>query len=485
MANTKKAAIVLSDEQELCGMVTTTDLLRKLVAKGLYAETTTTVEEVMTVDPDLMGPNVSIYDGLRSLHDAGQLFMLKKSWITMARFSAWPTAFVWITVGEYLNMPHSRDSVRHLPLCFYLPTERYQQFGFTSRWIVETATHFALHRQTAHFANQYAQVLLRRRVASAPEYVIGYREDVRHIKRKLRVLGLACVFMAAKIEEVHPPRAADLVAFLAERGDAKIAVEDLIRFEANYVVADDWGRYDYQELQWKLHPTTPYTWLLHMVVGSSADEHPLQTMGDFVNPARNTSGTRKLFFNAIRLVDIALLDYQAIEYWSSELAGAALLLVDPALDFMSVAQFMQLNANILWECKSWLYAVTYGVCYMEAMSSQAEDRWAQVAAEELLFIQSQVVVPSHLARGLLHSDNVVDLYGAGMATSLGKPCGLETCPSPCSPSTNYTVVAPPPTCLCSGSYHTCGGEDMPGPQVYHFKYGWQGIDAGLMDEQNF
>ncbi|KAI9910312.1 hypothetical protein PsorP6_010087 [Peronosclerospora sorghi] len=140
--------------------------------------------------------------------------------------------------------------------------------------------------------------------------------------------------------------------------------------------------------------------LLHMVAGGSADEHPLQTMGDFVNPARNPSGTRELFFNAILLVDIALLDYQAIEYWPSELDGAALLLVDPALDFMSVAQLMQLDANILWECKSWLYAVTYGVSYMEAMSSQAEDHWAQVASEELMFIQSQVVVPRHLARGL-------------------------------------------------------------------------------------
>ncbi|KAI9910031.1 hypothetical protein PsorP6_011208 [Peronosclerospora sorghi] len=184
-------------------------------------------------------------------------------------------------------------------------------------------------------------------------------------------------------------------------------------------------------------------------------------MGDFVNPARNPSGTKEDFVNAIRLVDIAHVDYEAIEYWPRVLAGAALLLVDPALDFISVAQSMQIDPN--------LYAVTYGVCYMEVMSSQSNDRWAQVAAEELPFIQSQVVVTSHLARGLLRPDNVVDLYGAGMATPLGKPCGLETCPSPCSPSTNYTVVAPPPKCLCSGSYHTCGGEDISGPQVYHFK----------------
>ncbi|TDH72005.1 hypothetical protein CCR75_001030 [Bremia lactucae] len=74
MASTKKAAIVLNDEHELCGMVTTKDLLRKVVAKGLYADTTT-VEDVMTVDPDLMGPHMSILNGLRALHDAGQLVM--------------------------------------------------------------------------------------------------------------------------------------------------------------------------------------------------------------------------------------------------------------------------------------------------------------------------------------------------------------------------------------------------------------------------
>ncbi|KAI9919913.1 hypothetical protein PsorP6_015686 [Peronosclerospora sorghi] len=374
-------------------------------------------------------------------------------------------------------LPHSPDSVRHLPLSLCLPTESYEQFGFTWHWIVETATHFALQRQTAHFANQYAQVLLRRRAASAPDaYVLGYhREDVRQIQRQLRLLGLVCVFMAAKIEEVHPPKAADLVAFLAERGDAKVAVEDLSRFEVNYV----------GELQWNLHPTTPYAWLLFMVAGGSADQRPLDTMGDFVNPARNPSGTKDLFVNAIRLVDIALLDYQAIEYWPSVLAGAALLLVDPALDFMFVAQFLQLDPNVLWECKSWLYAMAYGVCDQEAMSSQAKDRWVKVPAEERLFIQSQVVVPSHLARGLLRPENVMDLYGAGMTTPLGNPYGLETCPSPCSPSTNYAVVPPLPTCLCSGNYHTCGGDDTPGPHVYHFKYGWQGIDASLMGGPNY
>ncbi|TMW67661.1 hypothetical protein Poli38472_011281 [Pythium oligandrum] len=73
MATTKKAAIV-TDGDELIGILTPKDLLRKLVAKGMDA-TTTTVEEVMTTDPESLGPNARILDGLRLMHDSGQLFM--------------------------------------------------------------------------------------------------------------------------------------------------------------------------------------------------------------------------------------------------------------------------------------------------------------------------------------------------------------------------------------------------------------------------
>ncbi|CEG39357.1 G1/S-specific cyclin E [Plasmopara halstedii] len=370
------------------------------------------------------------------------------------------------------NLPLKSSDMHDQDSGFSLQTSNFEQFGFTWHWIIEVATHFALQRQTAHFANQYAQVLLRRRVAfSKKSYTIGFRDDVRYMQRQLRVLGLSCVFMAAKIEEVHPPKAAELVAFLAKRGAVKLAAEDLARLEVDYVV----------ELQWNLHPTTPYAWLLFMVAGGSADQRPLDTMGDFVNPSRNLSGTKELFVNAIRLVDIALLDFQAIEYWPSVLAGAALLLVDPALDFMFVAQFLQLDPNVLWECKSWLYAMAFGVCDLEALSTQAKDRWVKVPVEELLFIQSQVVVPSHLACGLLRPDSLVDLCSAGLHTPLGKGYGLDTCQSPCSPSNNYAMVAPPSNCICKSGYHTCGGE-TPGPHVYHFKYGWQGIETGLITE---
>ncbi|GLE01600.1 hypothetical protein PINS_up010430 [Pythium insidiosum] len=73
MASTKKAAVV-SDGHGIVGILTPKDMLRKLVAKGLDASTTA-VEDIMTNDPESLTPSARILDGLRLMHDSGQLFM--------------------------------------------------------------------------------------------------------------------------------------------------------------------------------------------------------------------------------------------------------------------------------------------------------------------------------------------------------------------------------------------------------------------------
>lgn len=140
------------------------------------------------------------------------------------------------TLGK-LRAMDSPDSVAYsLNVMAPPPTAAYEQFGFTWHWIMQVATHFALQRQTAHFANQYAQVLLRQRAAQrgAELYALRNYDDVYAVQRELRVLGLACVFMAAKIEEVHPPKAAELAAFMTERGGVTLAGEDLVKLEGDY-----------------------------------------------------------------------------------------------------------------------------------------------------------------------------------------------------------------------------------------------------------
>lgn len=221
-----------------------------------------------------------------------------------------------------------------------------------------------------------------------------------------------------------------------------------------------------------------------------------------MSASRNLAGTKELFVNAIRLVDIGLLDYQALEYWPSVLAGAALLLVDPALELMFVAQFLQLDPTMLWECKSWLYTLSYSVCDLEgSTTSHDKDRWAKLPEEEYLFVQSPVVVPNHLAGGLLRPENTTFMYpmdmlqnslganGAGVvAAGLGGFPSSTVCPSPCSPSDDFAAMQY--GIGSSNQFHSCGGNGMggmngsgsSGPHVYHFKYGWQAVDPALLYE---
>jgi hypothetical protein len=374
-----------------------------------------------------------------------------------------------------------RGSVSPLSVGQLPYSNNYDQFGYTWHWIAGVCAHFALQRQTAHFAIQYAHIILRKRalLREHDAYSIRNYDDVFAVQRELQLMGLACVFMAAKIEEVHPPKATELAAYISEQGAVNCGGDDLVRYEGEYLV----------ELNWNLHPTTPLSWLLFLLAGDSS-EPPLDTMGDFVNPKHNLSGTKDLFVHAVRLIDVALLDYQSVDFLPSVLAGSALLLVDPSLDFLFVAQFLQLDPNVLWECKNWLYGLVYGISDWECPGSQNRDRWGKVPDEELLFIQAHITIPNHLAYGLLRPESTPYNYhhqsclhnnqllncGCNTSTSsstFGGSYPSAVCPSPSS-SDNYG-------CMCKDGYHTCGGY---GPHVYHFKYGWQGVDGGLSYDAN-
>lgn len=74
MVEHKKAAVIVNSENRIVGMLTPKDILRKLVAKGLKAKSTS-VRMVMTKDPDFILPSATILDSLRRMYDAGQLFM--------------------------------------------------------------------------------------------------------------------------------------------------------------------------------------------------------------------------------------------------------------------------------------------------------------------------------------------------------------------------------------------------------------------------
>ncbi|TMW61097.1 hypothetical protein Poli38472_013560 [Pythium oligandrum] len=362
------------------------------------------------------------------------------------------------------RMCYSPLSVGQMP-----PTgSNYDQFGFAWHWISDVCAHFALQRQTAHYAVQYAQRILRQRSVTRQDdsFVLRNYEDIYTVQKDLQVLGLACVFIAAKIEEVHPPKAADMAEYISDHGAVTCTADDVTQYEAQYLA----------ELKWSLHPTTVLSWLMFLLSGE-ASEQPMETMGDFVNPMVTSSIRKEVFEASVNLIDVAFLDYQSLEFLPSVLAGSAILLADPGLDLTYVAQFLQLDPTLLWECKNWLLMATSGLSDLDCNGSRDKDRWAKVPTEEMLFIQTRVPVPSHLAYGLLRVENTTYGYVGEPSNQFdttmysGYPgYASSNCISPSSCDTYG--------CYCSHNdgYHSSSGSTA--PNVYHFKYGWQGAEMG-------
>ncbi|GLE05311.1 hypothetical protein PINS_up014324 [Pythium insidiosum] len=376
---------------------------------------------------------------------------------------------------------YSPLSVGHVPY----NSGRYDQYGYAWHWISGMCTHFALQRQTAHYAIQYAHRILRQR-AAGPRYdddgfvTLRRYEDIYAVQKELQVLGVACVFIAAKIEEVNPPKTADIAEYLTEHGAVKCSADDVVQYEAEHLL----------ELKWNLHPTTVLSWLLFLLAGEGSEYQPVETMGDFVDPTRHPTVRKDVFAIAINYIDVALLDSQSMDFLPSVLAGAAILLADPGLDLVYVAQFLQLDPALLWECKNWLYAVTTGLSDVPCEGSLDNGRHAKVPEEETLFIQSRVPVPSHLAYGYLQvetpkflgynnadpADNQASNNCGGVSMSMNSPNVYGT--------TGYdqgTLASA--SCMSPASCDSCGyycnhdgytGTVSVAPPVYHFKYGWQG-----------
>ncbi|KAF0720636.1 Aste57867_150 [Aphanomyces stellatus] len=74
MMGSSRTAAVVMDESRVIGMVTPKDLLKKLIARSLSAETTR-VGDVMTPHPITMPPSASILEGLHVMKETRELFV--------------------------------------------------------------------------------------------------------------------------------------------------------------------------------------------------------------------------------------------------------------------------------------------------------------------------------------------------------------------------------------------------------------------------
>lgn len=172
-------------------------------------------------------------------------------------------------------------------------------------WMIEVCEVHTMHRQTYYLAISYLDT-----------YLLKTKTPLDRCQ--LQLLGITCLFIAAKLEEIHPAKVEDL-AFLT---DGACDVQDMLSFEMIIL----------NVLKWKLHPTTLLDWLalylqhayhpqsetLDLLIPT--EQHRKRPLGDIIHKHFPDD----ILVQMMQLCDIITLDLASLNYKQEELAAAVL-----------------------------------------------------------------------------------------------------------------------------------------------------------------
>ncbi len=163
-------------------------------------------------------------------------------------------------------------------------------------WLSEVCEVYRLNRDTYYLSVDFI------------DRYLSYQTDVP--KQQLQLLGITCLFIAAKIEEIYPPKMSEF-AYVTDGAcnEPEITSKELFVLKA---------------LNWNLCPMTINSWLtLYMQIYASLEKENdvLRRDGDsFLIPDYQSN----LFAQIAHLVDLCILDIGSLTYSYSLIAASAL-----------------------------------------------------------------------------------------------------------------------------------------------------------------
>ena len=155
-------------------------------------------------------------------------------------------------------------------------------------WMMKVCEEYKLHRETFYLAVDFIDRFL------------GESPSVP--KNRLQLIGVTCLFIGAKIEEIYPPKL-EVFAYVT---DGACSDEEILKMELMVMKC----------LEWRLSPLTTNAWMrLFMQINSGSNK----IQEDF--PSFTYSRT-------MQLVDLCMLDIGSLEFSYSIIATSALYLTD-------------------------------------------------------------------------------------------------------------------------------------------------------------
>lgn len=154
-------------------------------------------------------------------------------------------------------------------------------------WLMEVSEVYKLHRESYHLAQDYF------------DRFMATQSNV--FKSTLQLIGIACLFIAAKMEEMYPPK----VHQFAYVTDEVCTEDEILNMEVIIM----------KELNWGLSPQTAISWLnVYMQVAYLKDTEELLI-------PRYPQAT---FTQIAKLLDLCMLDVRCLEFTYGVLAASAL-----------------------------------------------------------------------------------------------------------------------------------------------------------------
>uniref|UniRef100_A0A8C6T2U3 Cyclin E2 n=1 Tax=Neogobius melanostomus TaxID=47308 RepID=A0A8C6T2U3_9GOBI len=191
-------------------------------------------------------------------------------------------------------------------------------------WLLEVSEVYSLHRQTAYLAQDFF------------DRYMSTQDDMN--KDYLQLIGITSLFIAAKIEEIYPPK----IFEFAYVTDGACDTWDIQKTELTILKA----------LEWNLCPETPISWLkLYCQVEAQRDAQ------NFLVP----QFSQETYIQITQLLDLSVMDVASLDFSYSVLAAAAFC-------HFSSFDVVQRVSGLSWECVS--PCVRWMTPFMETLRSE-------------------------------------------------------------------------------------------------------------------
>ncbi|KAM9308431.1 G1/S-specific cyclin-E2 [Gastrophryne carolinensis] len=181
-------------------------------------------------------------------------------------------------------------------------------------WLIEVSEVYSLHRETLYLAQDFFDRFMLTQTSIN--------------KGMLQLIGVTCLFIAAKIEEIYPPK----IHEFAYVTDGACSDEDIIQMELIVLKA----------LKWELSPMTAVAWLNLFLQVSSLRDSPKLLLPQY---------SQEQFIQMAQLLDLCILHITSLNFRYRILAATVLY------HFTSmevVAKATGLNWEDLSECVRWM-----------------------------------------------------------------------------------------------------------------------------------